>query len=365
MNRYVSVDSGKYATKVAYLVGPATAEKPHIETFTYCTKISEGNMDDDAIEKGTFVCQFDDDENVYKLGNRALKEASLETSKTDLTHKYCTMLALARIAGLREDEDKDEPSDCIDEMHVAIGIPVSLYSNVKERLAYKEFILGKEGEVHTVRYRSQTSGDVIEKKFKIVSRRVYPESAGAVYMDITRNYSQCYVIDIGNLNCNLAPYAKGEVEEEESITEELGGAILRRNLATKLSAEFNTRVDEKLVGRILKEDPDNRCLKPCQPNEDIERRSKKIIHDFLLDHCRQIKNLADAAHWPIAFAPLTFIGGTAKVLRDSLYEVFGKSICIPKNPELSNAYGFLVRLIAWELKTNIDISYLDEVSEAA
>ncbi len=337
MEKYASVDSGKFASKTSW----ANEDFSAVQKMQFRTKMSAGNMEDDAIESGTYVCEIDG--NTYKIGNGAVTPADLETSKKSEIHKNCTLLALALLA----DENK------VDNFHVSIGIPVNEFAVVDRRLEYKNFIL-PDGEI-TIPYRSQKS-DVIKKTFRITHKYVYPESAGGLYLNAARNKDAAGVIDIGSLNVNNTYYQNFEPDLEYSMTSELGGQILINNLAAELTAELGMRCDERLVSKVLRADPEMRYLVPNKPDKVIEKKSKEIIDAALLRHVREIKRMCDSKKWSLDFMELTFIGGTAALLKNEIKQVFGESVYIPERPEFANSLGFLTRMIAFERDTLIDVS---------
>ena len=51
MERYISVDAGKFGTKVAEYL----KEKDTVRVFQFRTKIGAGDFRDDAIENNTFI----------------------------------------------------------------------------------------------------------------------------------------------------------------------------------------------------------------------------------------------------------------------------------------------------------------------
>lgn len=80
MERFIAVDSGKFATKVAEY----KKNEDIVRTFSVRTKISEGFFCDDAIENNTVVVEING--KVYKVGNGAKGEgANLDTGKNDET----------------------------------------------------------------------------------------------------------------------------------------------------------------------------------------------------------------------------------------------------------------------------------------
>lgn len=62
---------------------------------------------------------------VYKIGANADTDASLSTSKKDFTHKLCTLYAIASFCSENE----------VDEVKLAIGIPVKDYEMVKAEMS--------------------------------------------------------------------------------------------------------------------------------------------------------------------------------------------------------------------------------------
>ena len=328
MERYIAVDSGKFATKIAW----ANEDFTGFQKGMFRTRMGHGSFEDDAIEYGTYVCEIDG--KVMKIGNGALQDASLETSKKSEVHKYSTLLAIALIASPNE----------IDDIHCAIGIPVGEYKVVEKRNEYRDYIL-PSGSV-TVKYKSQR-GDVEERTFNIVKKYVYPESAGGIYLDIKRNMDTAAVIDIGNLNVNATYFSNKEPDFSCSVTSEFGGQILINGLVSELSSAF-TRCDERNVGKLLKGPIEDRYLHPVSPNPQVEEGSRILIDEYLLDHVKKIRRTCDSKGWALDYMPVTFIGGTSALLRKEIYEVFGEEAFIPEKPEFANAIGFLRRMIAWE-----------------
>lgn len=335
MERYIAVDSGKFATKIAW----ANDDFKGYQKGQFRTRMSHGNFEDDAIENGTYVCEIDGV--VMKIGNGAAQDASLETTKKSEIHKYCTLLAIALVVS----------PDAIDDVHCAIGSPSSEYKVVEKRNEYRDYIL-PEGQV-TVKYKMQKGG-IETRTFNIVKKYVYTESAGGIYLDIKRNMDTAAVIDIGNLNVNATYFANKEPDFSCSMTSELGGQILISGLAAELSSAF-TRCDERVVGRLLKGPLEDRYLHPVSPNPQIEEESRLLISDYLMDHIKKIRRTCDSKGWALDYMPVTFIGGTSALLTNEIHAVFGDEAFIPEKPEIANALGFLRRMVAWEKEILIPI----------
>lgn len=352
MKRYIAIDPGKYATKCAYLV--QNGDEISTVTCKFRTKTSKGNFADDALEPSTMIAEYEGE--VYKIGRGALHEAELNTNKMDTTHQICALVAIAGICSENE----------VDEVHAAIGIPVKEWEIVEKREAYKQYML-PEGEIE-IRLMTKSGKEPVTKKFRIASRHAYPESQGAIFLQPVvkaKNEMQSAnvgVVDIGNLNINLTLWDNTVLDQNASMTGELGGNILISGLSQKLSAVF-TRCSEATVASVLKLPYEDRKLKPVRPNAEIEEKSKQIIDEYLLEHVRSIKRKCDALQWDYDFMPMVFIGGTSTLLKREIHEVFGKECYIPNNPEYANVSGFLRVLCSKELGIIIPLPKIEEETE--
>lgn len=342
MERYVAIDSGKYATKMA--VYDADSEKVSLMKFR--TKISEGNFLDDALEQSTLIAEVDG--KVYKVGNGALNQAELDTNKATGIHKVCILAAIAMTVS---DTEKDS-------VHVALGMPIKEWENVDKRVEYKNYLL-PDGDV-TVKIMVSADAAPVIKTFTIVSKHVYPESQGALVLRkvAAQNNGTVAVLDIGNLNINCTCWNQMELDRTYSLTDELGGDILINGLSQALSSAFS-RCDVNYVARMLKRSKEQRKLIPNRPNKEIEERSKELIDQYLVEHVRQIRRRCDAKHWSLDFMELVFIGGTSELLKDEIKEVFGDNCYIPNKPEYVNVAGFLRVMCGKLLNTVIDLPDLE------
>lgn len=343
MEIFVAVDSGKYATKVAFY----NPEKDEVRTFKFRTRMGAGNFNDDALETSTVIVEMNG--NVYKIGNGAPSEAALETSKASEIHKICTLTAIAMCVGDNE----------ISDVHVAIGIPVKEWENVDKRIDYKNFIL-PDGDI-SARIMLRNDMAPVERNFRIVSKHVYPESQGALFLRKVAPESNgtVAVMDFGNLNINCTCWNHRELDRQYSITDELGGNILISGLSQELSAAFS-RCDETYVAKVLKQKREDRCLKPNRPNPAIEEQSRKMIDEFLINHVKAIRRKCDAKHWSLDYMTIVFIGGTSDLLRHEINAVFGDTSYIPPHPEFANVAGFLRVMCSKFMDKVIDIPIVDK-----
>lgn len=355
--KYVSIDSGKYETKCAMWCVPM--ELP--EKMSFRTMIEEGQFHDDSLLKDTFLAKIDG--TVYKVGNGASREAELTTSKKTPNHRICVLTALAYFAS----------DDGSDEFHVVIETPVSEFKNPFHRRVYKYYILTNDRgesmadilqkaketgcdieepgpEEFEIELKSSSTEPVKTKKFKILSRHVYPESAGVLYMDLLKykDAGTVGVIDIGGSTAQGVQYENFEpVTNSGFFCIERGGSVLAKGLAARITSEFS-RIDENAAKKLIGNKPEFRYLEPNNGDEEykkeIRTRSQKVIHDYLVSYVRDIRTACDAAQWPLDFMKIVFVGNTSNKLMDIIHEVFGEGVEIADDPKYSNVLGSLRRL---------------------
>ncbi len=325
--KYVAVDCGKYNTKACTY----HEEAGEYARTKFRTKIGKGDFSDDMLERGSFIVRVDGGE-VYKIGNGASTEAELETSKKSEIHKICTMSAIAMML---KENSKD--------VNVVIGIPNQIAGDPKQRNEYKDFII-PEGE-HTVEIKTTAEGAPQKITFQLNKRCVYPEGIGVLYEYPSALGEITGIIDIGNLNTNNTYCVNYEPQQDHSFTDELGGKILISGLAQQLTGELGARVDDNLVASTLLKDVSKRYLVSKSGDKECEEKSRKIIKEYLMEHVQNIKRKLDAKRWPTSFMNLCIIGGTVKILKPELEEVFG-NVFIPDKPEYVNVEGFLRKFCA-------------------
>lgn len=322
MERYIAVDSGKKDSKIAVY----DVEKDEVRKMKFSTKMSKGYFEDDALESNTNIVEYEG--NIYKVGRGALVEAEMETSKKKDIHKICTLLAIARECSSNE----------VDEVHVGIGLPVKEWENVEIRNEYRNFIL-PDDEISLI-IKTSSDKEPIKKTFRIVSKHVYPEGKGALFISDNVNVGTVGTIDIGHLNINNTVWTNLDIDHRYSLTDVLGGNNLITGLSQELSSEFSL-CDERTTLCTLLKPKESRFLAPNKPNKEVEQKSKKIIDEYLLNHVKEIKRKCDSKRWSLDYMDLVFIGGTTKLLRNEIVDVFGNTITIPEDPEYANVLGFL------------------------
>lgn len=330
--RFIAVDSGKFATKVAEY----DHKTDSVKTFSIRTKASEGDFRDDAIEQNTVVVEIDGQ--VYKIGNGARGSgAALETDKKSDVHRLCTLTAIATLASSKE----------VDEIYVAVGLPAKEWAVVSKRIDYKEYIL-PEGEI-TISIKKDNNTPVIKKTFVIKERYVFPESIGALFMDETINdiseNSIVGVIDIGNLNLNATYWQGTELVQDKSCTAELGAAILVQELSQEITANI-TPCDEFITANLLSLHPSERHLPSTGKltQEQIDQ-SALLIKKVLRQHADKVKRVCHARNWSLDVTKIIAIGGTSHDIADELKESFG-NITVLQNSNYCNVLGYLRMMCA-------------------
>ncbi len=332
--KYISVDSGKYKTKVSCW----DDEKKSYREFGFRTKTSEGDFRDDMLGAETYLAKVNG--KTYKVGYEARKEAEVETSKQSETHKISTLTAIAMV--LADDhKEKDEAEDIC----VVIGVPYETCCNVDERLKYKDYILPADGSV-TVEIKRTSVEKPISVTFRCKERYVYPESSGVLYKFPRECEGVTGIIDIGNVNINHTYSDTFSITNDYGFTNELGGKSMISGLALALSAGLNKTCNEDLVAKVLCRPLKERHLTPVNGDKEIEAKSAQIITDYLKNYVEGIKTNCKLKKWSLDFMKIVVIGGTANLITNELKEVFGENVYIPEFPEYVNAQGFLLNMVS-------------------
>jgi plasmid segregation protein ParM len=347
MERYISIDSGKFATKVAEY----SKERDLVKKFSIRTKVSDGDFRDDAIEKNTYVVEIDGKQ--YKVGNGARGQgAELITDKKTDTHRICVLTVLGMLASSNEN----------DTINVAIGLPANEWANVTKRMDFKDYIL-PQGKV-TVKIKKDSRSEVVSKTFTIGRRYVFPESIGALFSDEMYNSieptSITGVIDIGNLNLNATYWQGTELIMDKSITADLGGALLIQELSQELSSHI-VPTEEMIAANVLKS-TDRVLPMEYGLSEEQAEESRDVIKRVLLNHAKEVKRQCNSRKWSLDLMKVIAIGGTSKDIEAELKSVFSNIIVLP-TPEYCNVLGFLRIMCAQDPGVGKEISISDAPKE--
>lgn len=340
MKRYVAVDTGKFATKVAFY----DEKKDETKKFSIRTAHCDGDFRDDAVEENTVIIQVGDGE-VYKVGNGARGiGAELTTDKKLDVHRICALTALASVASKKEE----------DEFYVAVLLPAKDWANVSKREDFREFIL-PEGKV-TAKIKGQGNSPIMEKTFTIKKKYVFPESMGALFMDETIGNvgptSVMGVIDIGNLNLNATLWQGKDLIQDKSSTADLGGSILIQEIAQEISTNVTT-CDEMIAAIILK---NGELPYGMNATKEQEEAILNIVAKVKRQHAEEVKRTCHTRKWSLDLTNIVAIGGTSKDIEAELKAAFGKNLTVLENTEYVNVLGALRMMCARELDKIVNIN---------
>ena len=94
MEKYISVDAGKFATKV----GLFNPDGNKAMEYKFRTKIDHGDFRDDNMEKNTYIIEINGE--TYKIGNGATTEAKLEMTKRNISYVRSLLLPWLQMMGI-------------------------------------------------------------------------------------------------------------------------------------------------------------------------------------------------------------------------------------------------------------------------
>jgi plasmid segregation protein ParM len=340
MKRFVAIDTGKFATKVAVY----NEKKDGVLKFSIRTAFCDGDFRDDAVEDSTVIFQCGDGD-VYKVGNGARGlGAELTTDKKLDVHKICALTALASISSKKEE----------DEIYVAVLLPAKSWAKVSEREDFREFIL-PEGRV-TCKIKAKGDSPIYEKTFVIKKKYVFPESMGALFMDETIGNvsptSVMGVLDIGNLNLNATLWQGKDLVQDKSSTADLGGSILIQEIAQEISTNVTT-CDEMIAAIILKT---GELPYGMNATKEQEEAILKIVERVKRQHAEKVKRNCHSRNWSLELMNLVAVGGTSKDIEKELKAAFGEKLTVLDNTEYVNVLGALRMMCARELDKIIGLS---------
>ena len=315
--RTMSVDSGKYETKAAMMASPG-----NIKHLSFKTQMSE-SVEKFCNDTGkSYSIEFEG--NQYLLGEQARMQ-SFDRSKQSILHKIATYTAVSNMM-------KASGSNG-DSINLAIGCPLSIYINKDARKHYKDYIAPSGGKI-SIKVNDE------DHSFTILKSVVYPESSGVIYLNKERYENDLVgVIDIGGLNANCCIYDNlvPKSGSDAMFTLEMGGNILTSNIMTKLESEFETEIGTILYEKVMR---DGFIKKNPEASAKRIAELKKAHVIDILTECKRHK-------WSTDNMDIVFTGGTAKLLKDEIQEVFPTAILDHLDNEASfkKADGFLKQML--------------------
>jgi len=325
MKYYISVDSGKYATKGIMRIsrGDSSVNEMSYKSKRFLTRIDTEDVDFGLLgnDNTHFVCY---NGVRYRVGDGAMNESYFETKQEEI-HKICTYTMIA-LFGVNNG----------DSVVLGIGCPLSIFKNKRARIEYQRFMSNNHEPV---------SLTVDGKRYTFVIDKcvVFPESAGVVYVNYDKYRNRTVgVIDIGGLNTNCCVYQNIAPLVETVFTTRLGGKVMSKSLRDTLNSSLNlsTPLTEYQMPEIMKNGY-------VYDRRDVARqtKSKKIIHDYRIKHIQEIYDNCVAHNWAVDNMDIVFVGGTSLLLKEEIKEVFGvDDTYFYDNADMLNALGFVMAL---------------------
>jgi len=319
--RYIAVDSGKADTKVCTeLNGDITGSRrkfpTRVEEMTDCGGLNTLLGMGDA----GFVVEYAG--KIYGVGdivNSDYSFTSNQSSKNDIIHKIATLTAIA----ISVDND--------DQVYVAIGCPIEIFSSKVNREDYLNNILPAG--------RIDITVNGISKHFTIVSKIVLPESFGIIFIN-PKIFESKYIgiIDIGELNVNGAAMNKGMIASKACFTEKLGRRAIERAVKEYAEAKYETSFSMREIHFFIEQGFITDNMDPA-----AEEESKHYIDQVMTKHIEKISKACQNRGWDLSEMHLVFVGGTSIFLKEKIVTSFPKAFVVD-DANYANVQGFLKRL---------------------
>ena len=318
MLRCVSIDMGKYATKGA-VYPPYNGE----DRVYFKTHVDVGRM-----LSNNGLINTNNSHTVFYIGTGYLVGASASGTDIETDNKGTAthIIAAYTAIGLLTDPG--------DEVIVAIGCPLSFFKNKDAVVQFKKTVFPALG-----RYDIVVDGR--QKSFNVVKVQVCPESSGPIFLNPEKYQEMSVgVIDIGGLNSNGCRYDEGYPILKSAFTNSFGGYSLINDLYNKikeaLSSKGHSNIEKDQLERDVRQ---GFCLVDKDLTRPIIQKAKEDAVNILLKE-------TSTNHWGVDNMYVTFIGGTARLLKPEIMNAFPHVVedCFSQDMDFINALGFL-RLI--------------------
>ena len=305
MSIVIAVDSVKYATKAVRRL--ASGE---IKRMMFRTKMDETKETTISDRKS---CVVKIDGASYVVGDSA-ETVDYEKSKAKDIHRICAYTAVAKLL------EKDE-----NEVVMAIGCPLSIFSNVEERANYRKYFM-ENTDISII-----VNGE--KKNFTIKNVVVCPESSGIIFGH-HKEYKNAMigVIDIGGLNTNCAVYNKLNPIKSTMFTTNLGANILTNDLKQLINSSFpEANIQDWQMENII----------ATGYIKSHKEASAELISKFFEKHLKNILDECKRKGWDLSNLDLVFVGGGSKLLEKEIKKFTADGTVISSSAEWDNAEGFL------------------------
>lgn len=324
----IAVDSGKARTKA---IGIVDGEN---KSFAFHTRIKD--VPYEKLETEDDVLTLNGSHTIMASQNGTVEHNV--TSKASDTHVRSTYYAISKMI----------PNGS--EIALAIGTPLSTFSNPKEMNRYRKVMLNySKGEVEddTIKpaYPRTISFKVNGEQFEYTVKQleVYPESTGYLMFNsqLHEEDDVLAVIDIGGLNVNASLYQRGmdgkfkPLSPKESETSNLGVRALVFDIRAALSQYLSTNITVDDAAVALQ-----RGYYGIAP--EMREETAAIIKQAREKHVENIADILEGLQWDFQNMRAAFVGGGSVLLREEIqnHPAFKYSV-FSKVGDQDNVRGFL------------------------
>lgn len=307
--KIISVDNGKALAK-------AVCSR---QELIYENRYKDGHTDDLTEGNETFNVTYQNKE--ILIGKQGSNYDPSEGKATEF-HKISTLTSITRFL---------EP-DTMTNVVLLYGESVDLYYDKNNKDAIVEMLLG-EHEITVEDYEGEKN-----YKFNIIKVQVMPEGIGHILQDLETYCDMQYVVDFGGTTVNFLSVIDGVPERDSSFSMPLGKNHILSDLGTEIKrAGFNNTPDRLI--RLYFEKGAN-----IDEINKIIKKVKKQAFDNIENNITTKLNTNIRKLLQQGF-PVTFVGGTSKLLKNDILEYFstikGIAPTIKVDAPTSNVWGML------------------------
>lgn len=311
---FISVDSGKYATKALMEF------KNKTYTLIFRTKMQEVSDFGMEIQGDSYKVGYAGKE--YIVGNMVPENRSdYNLSKESLIHKLSIYIAIVQLM------KKSSLYFQNVELHLAVNVPINMYKNRKLKESFKEFVENRNKDIY-IRINDKTH------IFSISDVTICFEGMGLVYTD-TKEYSKhsSAIIDIGGLNTTYCIFNGIQPDLNSMVVSPLGINNLKANLEQELVEKYNLNVTANDIEEIIKKGYFSYMGKSDEKSEEIIKKIKQ-------NHLEKVLNYAKQHGYTFSQDKILFSGGGSLLLQKEINSSFPNAKIVI-NPQFANVKSFL------------------------
>lgn len=311
---FISVDSGKYATKALMEF------KNKTYTLIFRTKMQEVFDFGLEIQGDSYKVGYAGKE--YIVGDIVPENRSdFNLSKESLIHKLSIYIAIVQLM------KKSNLYFQNVELHLAVNVPINMYKNRKLKESFKEFVENKNKDIY-IRINDKTH------IFSISDVTICFEGMGLVYTD-TMEYSKhsSAIIDIGGLNTTYCTFNGIQPDLNSMIVSPLGINNLKTKLEQELVEKYNLIVSANDLEEIIKKGYFSYMGQ-------IDAKSREIVEEIKQNHLEEVLNYAKQHGYTFSQDKILFSGGGSLLLQKEINSSFPNAKIVI-NPQFANVKSFL------------------------